>query len=221
MKTYAAYGITDFVVLGGYKVEFIKRYFLDYYMNQNDFTVEIATGEVTILPRGRNPSWKVTVLDTGFDTMTGGRLRRARDVIGEETFCLTYGDGVADIDISALVDFHRARGLLATVTAVSPTGRFGVLSFADEGKRVAAFREKASADVGLINAGFFVCEPQVIDLVAGDDTVWEQEPMLRLVEMGQLAAYRHNGFWQSMDTLRDKELLEAVWAKGKAPWWKP
>jgi glucose-1-phosphate cytidylyltransferase len=221
MKWYAAYGINEFVVLGGYKVEFIKQYFLDYYMNQNDFTVDIETGKVTVIPRGANKPWKVTVLDTGFETMTGGRLKRARDVIGDETFCLTYGDGVADIDLKALIDFHKKQKTWATVTAVSPPGRFGVLHFNDDGARIDAFREKDSADVGLINGGFFVCEPQVFDLIENDATVFEQEPMQALVSKGQLSAYKHHGFWQAMDSVRDKAVLEGLWAKGKAPWWQP
>lgn len=220
MKSYAAHGITEFVVLGGYKVEFIKQFFLSYFMNANDFTVDLQTGSVSIIP-GKTRPWKVTVLDTGFETMTGGRLKRARDIIGDETFCLTYGDGVSDIDISALIAFHRAQKTMATVTAVSPAGRFGVLSFDPGGTKVDAFREKDSADVGLINGGYFVCEPQVFDLIEGDRTVWEQEPMSELVRMGQLSAYKHHGFWQPMDTIRDKTLLEDLWAKGKAPWWQP
>jgi glucose-1-phosphate cytidylyltransferase len=220
MKLYAHHGIDEFVVLGGYKVEMIKRWFLDYYLNQHDFTVDLSNGEVVVHP-GKTMPWRVTVLDTGYNTMTGGRLKRAREVIGDETFCLTYGDGVSDVDITALLKFHRDQGAWATVTAVSPVGRFGVLSFADDGARVNAFREKDSADVGLINGGYFVCEPKVFDLIEDDATVWEQEPMRALVEAGQLAAYRHSGFWQPMDTVRDKALLEELWARGKAPWWLP
>ncbi len=221
MKSYAAHGITEFVVLGGYKVEFIKQYFLNHFLNANDFTVDLRNGEVKVIPRSGAVDWKVTVLDTGYNTMTGGRLRRAREVIGDETFCLTYGDGVSDVNLSELIAFHREQGVWATVTAVSPPGRFGVLSFSPDGARVDAFREKDSVDVGLINGGFFVCEPQVFDLIEGDATVWEQEPMNALVQKGQLAAYRHHGFWQAMDSVRDKALLEDLWAKGKAPWYQP
>jgi glucose-1-phosphate cytidylyltransferase len=216
MSSYASYGLTDFVVLGGYKVDAIRRYFLDYHRLSGDFTIDLHSGEI-VWSRSIVPPWRVTILDTGVDTMTGGRLRRARDVIGDEPFCLTYGDGLSDVNIADLIDFHRQQKCLATVTAVAPPGRFGVLGFSPDGARIASFREKDSKDVGLINGGFFVCEPQVIDLVAGDSTVWEQEPMNRLVEMGQLAAYRHGGFWQAMDTLRDKAVLEAAWSNG-APW---
>jgi glucose-1-phosphate cytidylyltransferase len=218
MKMYAAHGVTDFVVLAGYKVDYVRQYFLNYTRQSGDFTVDLATGEL-IWHRPSAEPWRVTVLDTGVDTMTGGRLKRARDVIGDDTFCLTYGDGVSDIDISQLIAFHREQGRWATVTAVSPPGRFGVLSFSPDGKSVDAFREKDSVDVGLINGGFFVCEPQVFDLVDDDATVWEQQPMNRLVDKGQLAAYHHQGFWQAMDTVRDRAVLEAAWAKG-APWFK-
>lgn len=218
MKCYAQYGLTDFVVLGGYRVDFIRQYFLNYRMHSSDFTIDLSNGEVTWAASSSEP-WRVTVLDTGLDTMTGGRMKRARDAIGDETFCLTYGDGISDVDIGALIDFHREGGALATVTAVEPPGRFGVLNFADDGHKVASFREKDGKDVGLINAGFFVCEPGVMDLIDGDSTVWEQTPMQRLVELGQLRAYKHSGFWQSMDTLRDKAVLEDAWKNG-APWLK-
>ncbi|MBI1340927.1 glucose-1-phosphate cytidylyltransferase [bacterium] len=216
MKMYSLHGITDFVVLGGYKVDAIRSYFLNYHKLSGDFTIDLSNGEI-IWSRPSAEPWRVTVIDTGPDTMTGGRLKRARDVIGDDPFCLTYGDGVSDVDVTRLIEFHRANGVWATVTAVSPPGRFGVLSFDPDGKRVDAFREKASADVGLINGGFFVCERQVFDLIDGDDTVWEQEPMRRLVELGQLAAFRHTGFWQAMDTVRDRSVLEAACASG-APW---
>lgn len=218
MEMYAAHGITDFVVLGGYKVEFIKDYFLNYTRRTGDFTVDLSNGELTWTQNKPLP-WKVTVLDTGIDTMTGGRLKRAKEIIGNETFCLTYGDGVSDVDLTALVAFHKKTGVKATVTAVTPPGRFGVMGLAPDEPIVQSFREKDSVDVGLINGGFFVCEPDVIELVDGDATVWEQEPMNRLVEAGQLAAYRHHGFWQAMDTVRDRQVLEAIYAKG-APWLK-
>ena len=218
MEMYAAHGINEFVVLGGYKVGFIKDYFLNYHWRKSDFTIDLSNGEILWSDKQALP-WKVTVLDTGVDTMTGGRLKRARKVIGDETFCLTYGDGVSDVDISALIAFHKASGVKATVTAVAPPGRFGVMGLSNDTPIVQSFSEKDSADVGLINGGFFVCEPDVIDLVDGDATVWEQEPMNRLVEAGQLAAYRHAGFWQAMDTVRDRQVLEAAYAKG-APWLK-
>ncbi len=216
MEMYAAHGITDFVVLGGYKVEFIKDYFLSYTRRAGDFTVDLATGEL-IWRESKPLRWKVTVLDTGLDTMTGGRLLRAKRIIGNETFCLTYGDGLSDVDLTALIAFHRASGATATVTAVSPPGRFGVLGLDTASDRVLAFREKDAVDVGLINGGFFVCEPGVFDVIDGDATVWEQEPMNRLVAAGALAAYRHSGFWQAMDSVRDKQVLEMAYAKG-APW---
>jgi glucose-1-phosphate cytidylyltransferase len=219
MKHYASYGLTDFVVLGGYKVDFIRQYFLNYTRHSSDFTVDLGTGEM-IWHRPTAENWRVTVLDTGLDTMTGGRLKRARDIIGDEPFCLTYGDGVSDVDVAGLIDFHQKQKSWATVTAVEPPGRFGVLGFAPDGTRVAHFREKDSADVGLINGGFFVLQPEVFDLIEGDATVFEQDPMRKLVELGQLSAYRHLGFWQAMDTVRDKAVLEAAWTSGKAPWAK-
>jgi glucose-1-phosphate cytidylyltransferase len=216
MKIYARHGITDFVVLGGYKIEVIRQYFLSYTQLMSDFTIDLATGDI-LWRRGAAEPWRVTVLDTGPDTMTGGRLKRAREVIGEETFCLTYGDGVSDIDITALIAFHRAKGKTCTVTAVAPPGRFGVLGLSPDGAEVIAFREKEQGDVGLINAGFFVCEAGVFDVIDGDSQPFEQEPMNRLVERGQLAAFHHKGFWQAVDTVRDKQVMEAVCAKG-APW---
>jgi len=216
MKIYARHGITDFVVLGGYKIEVIRQYFLNYTRLMSDFTIDLATSNI-LWRRGAAEPWRVTVLDTGPDTMTGGRLKRAREVIGDETFCLTYGDGVSDIDITALIAFHRAKGKTCTVTAVAPPGRFGVLGLSPDGAEVVAFREKEQGDVGLINAGFFVCEAGVFDVIDGDSQPFEQEPMNRLVERGQLAAFHHKGFWQAVDTVRDKQVMEAVCAKG-APW---
>jgi len=216
MKIYARHGITDFVVLGGYKIEVIRQYFLNYTRLMSDFTIDLATSDI-LWRRGAAEPWRVTVLDTGPDTMTGGRLKRAREVIGDETFCLTYGDGVSDIDITALIAFHRAKGKTCTVTPVAPPGRFGVLGLSPDGAEVVAFREKEQGDVGLIKAGFFVCEAGVFDVIDGDSQPFEQEPMNRLVERGQLAAFHHKGFWQAVDTVRDKQVMEAVCAKG-APW---
>lgn len=218
MKVYAQHGITDFVVLGGYRVDVIRDYLLNYVHRSSDFTINLGTGEI-VNHSGPKEDWRVTVLDTGLETMTGGRLKRARNIIGDEAFCLTYGDGVSDVNITDLIAFHRAQKKMATVTAVAPPGRFGVLGFEPDGATVGSFREKASADVGLINAGFFVCEPQVFDLIDEDATVWEQEPMKRLVDRKQLAAFKHTGFWQSMDTVRDRAVLEAAYANG-APWLK-
>jgi glucose-1-phosphate cytidylyltransferase len=217
MKMYARHGLTDFVILGGYKVDFIRNYFLNYARASADFTIDLASNEI-IWERSHAEPWRVTVLDTGLDTMTGGRVKRAREIIGDEAFCLTYGDGVSDIDIAALIAFHKAKGKACTVTAVAPPGRFGVLGLDATGETVTAFREKDQEDVGLINGGFFVCEPSVFDLIDDDTSVWEQEPMNRLVAQGQLASYRHRGFWQAMDTLRDRMLLEKLWDAGKAPW---
>lgn len=217
MKTYAHYGFDDFVVLGGYKVEYIRNWLVNYRHTAHDFTIDLATGEITYL-NGRSKPWRVTILDTGLTTQTGGRLRRAREVIGEAPFCLTYGDGVCDVNINDVVALHERSGAWCTVTAVSPGGRFGVLSLDEGSNHVAAFREKSRSDVGLINGGYFVCQPEVFDLIDADDTVWEQQPMQRLVEAGKLAAYRHSGFWHPMDTLSDKTDLERLWAENRAPW---
>jgi glucose-1-phosphate cytidylyltransferase len=217
MKTCAHHGLTDFVILGGYKVEFIRSWVMNYRQNVSDFTVDLQTGEVQYHSRNAEP-WRVTVLDTGLNTMTGGRLKRARDIIGDQPFVLTYGDGVSDVDITKLVAFHSARGKMATVTAVAPSGRFGVLRLDESGQGVSAFREKDQRDTGLINGGYFVCEPGVFDLVDGDATVWEQEPMDRLVQRGELSAFRHDGFWHAMDNVHDRMTLEGMWTGGKAPW---
>lgn len=217
MRHYARFGFDEFVVLGGYKVEIIQDYFLNYRIRNSDFTIDTGSGEI-IWQRSRAEKWKVTVLDTGLNTMTGGRIRRARDIIGDDTFLLTYGDGVSDVNINDLIDFHRHKAALMTLTAVVQPGRFGALGLSRNGEDVVAFREKAANDGGLINGGYFVCEPQVFDFIPGDDTVLEQDPMDKLVSLGKLASYRHRGYWQNMDTLRDKAVLEDVWASGKAPW---
>ncbi len=217
MKIYAAHGLTDFVVCCGYKGHLIKRYFLDFFHRSNDLTLDLATNTVEVRRAATEP-WRVTLADTGLETMTGGRLKRVRDYIGDETFCLTYGDGVSDIDITGLIAFHRSQGALATVTAVRQPGRFGALDLAPGSMRVNGFREKSALDGNLINGGFFVCEPGVIDHVAGDETVWEEEPLRTLVAKGELAVYHHGGFWQNMDTLRDRNVLEDLWDSGKAPW---
>ncbi|MET0547031.1 MAG: glucose-1-phosphate cytidylyltransferase, partial [Caulobacterales bacterium] len=196
MKMYSHYGHNDFVILGGYRVDYIRRYFLEYAKLESDYTINLRSGELKLL-REPKEDWNVTVLDTGLETMTGGRLQRARKFIGDERFLLTYGDGVSDVDINDLIRFHVASGAAATVTAVAPPGRFGVLGLTAGSDLVQSFREKDQADVGLINAGFFVCEPRVFDVIDGDSTVFEQEPMDRLVQMNELAAYRHMGFWQS------------------------
>lgn len=215
MKSYSAHGINEFIVCCGYKGYMIKEYFANYFLHMCDVTFDIPNNQMTT-HQSRAEDWKVTLIDTGDDTMTGGRLRRVREFIGEETFCFTYGDGVGDIDISATVAFHRRHGKLATLTAATPPGRFGALNL--DGHDVRSFQEKPKADGGVINAGFFVLEPQVIDRISGDATVWEREPLETLASDGQLAAWRHEGFWQPMDTLRDRNQLEALWASGKAPW---
>ncbi|AZO70860.1 MULTISPECIES: glucose-1-phosphate cytidylyltransferase [unclassified Mesorhizobium] len=215
MKCYSAHGINEFVVCCGYKGYMIKEYFANYFLHMCDVTFDIANNQMTT-HQSRAEDWKVTLIDTGDETMTGGRLRRVRQFIGEETFCFTYGDGVGDVDITATVEFHRRHGKLATLTAATPPGRFGALNL--DGHDVRSFQEKPKADGGVINAGFFVLEPQVIDRISGDATVWEREPLETLASDGQLAAWRHEGFWQPMDTLRDRNQLEALWASGKAPW---
>ena len=221
MKIFSSHGINDFVVLGGYKVDFIRNWLLNYRNNSSDFRIDLQSGQVEFLSNGMEP-WRITVLDTGLETMTGGRLKRGRDAIGDEPFVLTYGDGVSDINLTDLIQFHRKSGKMATVTAVAPPGRFGILGIGEDGGSVESFREKDRRDTGLINGGFFVCESGVFDLIDGDTTVWEQEPMDRLVQKRELAAYCHDGFWAAMDNVHDRTVLERMWAAGTAPWkvWK-
>ena len=217
MKIYSAHGINDFVVCAGYKSYVIKEFFAQYFVRMCDVTFDLAANSISALGCRADP-WRVTVIDTGDKSMTGGRLRRVRDLLGDEPFCMTYGDGVSDVDIGALVEFHRASGKLATLTATQPEGRFGILSLEHDQSTVHAFKEKPTGDGGWVNGGFFVLEPKVIDYIDGDLTVWENEPLQRLAREGQLAAFRHSGFWQPMDTLRDKVLLEELWKSGRAPW---
>ena len=216
MKMYAHYGLKDFVVLGGYKIEYIREYFLRYRQTHCDFSIDLKTGNVEWL-QSVDEDWRVTVLDTGADSMTGGRIRRARHVLGKERFCLTYGDGVCDVNIAELIRAHAASDAWCTLTAVTQPGRYGALRVSDCNKHVVGFREKGTADGGLINGGFFVCEPQIFDLIDNDQTVFEAEPMEHMVKANKLGSYKHTGYWQSMDSLRDKQLLEAQWAAG-APW---
>jgi glucose-1-phosphate cytidylyltransferase len=220
MKIYAHYGFRDFVILGGYKVEVIREYFLNYRANECDFTIDLRSGTIEWADPVAE-DWRVTVLDTGHSSMTGGRLLRARHLLDDGTFCLSYGDGVSTVDIPAVIETHRKAGAWCTLTAVVQPGRYGALHIADDGVRVKGFREKGVHDGGLINGGFFVCEPEIFDLIDGDDTVLEQEPMDRLIERGKLASYAHDGYWQSMDSLRDKMVLEEQWATDP-PWriWK-
>jgi glucose-1-phosphate cytidylyltransferase len=215
MSIYAAHGFKDFLIACGYKSECIKDYFLNYRARRSDISVDLQNGHVDI-QNGRGPDWHVTLVETGLNTQTGGRIKRCKPWVGNETFMATYGDGVGDFDISALVRFHRAHGKLATLTAVRPPARFGGLIF--DGDRISCFSEKSQIGEGWINGGFMVFEPGIFDYIAGDEIPFEREPVERLSAEGQLMAYRHEGFWQPMDTLREKELLESLWQSGKAPW---
>lgn len=216
MKTYSSYGINDFVICLGYKGYLIKEFFVDYFMHRSDLKVDLAQNKVEVLNSDVEP-WKVSLIDTGVETMTGGRIKRIRQYIGEETFLLTYGDGVADINIKSLIDFHRQEGKLCTLTTVQPSGKFGALTFGD-GNIVRSFIEKPKGDGAWINGGYFVCEPQVFDYIADDFTMWEREPMETLAREGQMCAFRHEGFWKPMDTLKEKNDLNEMWKSGQAPW---
>jgi len=216
MKGYGHYGLTDFIVCLGYRGYMVKEYFANYVLHNADITVDLERNALTYHQRKAEP-WRVTLVDTGEATETGGRIKRVREYLDAgEPFCMTYGDGVADIRIDQLLAHHRAKGLEATMTAVRPAGRFGALTLA--GDRVAAFAEKPRGDGGFINGGFFVLSPKVLDRIGGDTTVWEREPLEGLAREGQLTAFQHDGFWQPMDTLRDKNQLEQLWAGGAAPW---
>jgi len=215
MGVYAQHGFNKFLVAGGYRVDFIKNYFANLPLQLNDYKIDLKTGSVTIL--GDNvPDWEVSVIDTGLNTMTGGRIKRLSNYIGQETYMATYGDGVSDVNIEALVAFHKSHGKLATVTAVHPPARFGNLVI--DGSQVTAFEEKNPSKEGWINGGFFVLEPGVFDYIDGDHQSFEREPLTRLAEDGQLMVYEHNGFWQPMDTIREKNKLEEMWSCGRAPW---
>lgn len=217
LKIYSHYGINDFVICCGYKGYLIKEYFANYFLHMSDVTFDMAKNSMEVHQRNAEP-WRVTLVDTGEETMTGGRLKRVAPYIqNEESFCFTYGDGVSDVDIGALLAFHRNNKVKATLTAVPPPGRFGALGIEDN-HRVTSFKEKPKGDGGLINGGFFVLSPEVLPLLKDDQTVWEREPLETLAAQGQLAAYEHDGFWQPMDTLRDRTLLEDLWKSGKAPW---
>jgi glucose-1-phosphate cytidylyltransferase len=214
LKIYSSHGITDFVICLGYRGYVIKEYFANYFLHNSDVTFDLAKNEVTIHERYAEP-WRITLVDTGDDAMTGGRLKRVASYLDDETFCFTYGDGVGDIDISASIEFHRAQNKKATVTAAQPPGRFGLLDI--EGDRVLSFHEKPDSG-GWVNGGFFVLEPSVLEYIAGEETIWEREPLEQLAREGQLTAFKHDGFWQPMDTVRDCTLLEELWNSGKAPW---
>ncbi len=216
MKLYSAHGVNDFVVCCGYKGYLIKEYFANYFLHMSDVTFDMANNRMEVHEQHAEP-WKITLVDTGDDTLTGGRLKRVSDYIkDEETFCFTYGDGLSNVDIQASIQFHCKHGKLATVTAVQPPGRYGALT--RSGDQVTGFTEKPRGDGGLINGGFFVLSPKVLDVIDGDQSSWEGEPLNRLAAMGEMMAFEHQGFWQPMDTLRDKVLLEELWATGKAPW---
>jgi glucose-1-phosphate cytidylyltransferase len=216
MKIYSAHGVNDFVICCGYRGYVIKEYFANYFLHMSDVTFDMANNQMEVHRKHAEP-WRVTVVDTGDNTMTGGRLRRVADYLAnEEAFCFTYGDGVADVNIAEAIRFHKDHGKLATVTAVQPPGRYGALQM--DGPRVAGFTEKPRGDGGLINGGFFVLSPRCIERIDGDPTSWEGEPLTSLADDGQLMAYEHQGFWQPMDTLRDKNLLEDLWQSGRAPW---
>ena len=216
MKIYSRFGYNDFVICLGYLGYVIKEYFSNYALHNSDVTYDFRTGEVTMANAGTE-GWRVSLIETGADTMTGGRLQRIRHLLGAESFMMTYGDGVADVDLAALHKLHKSHGRLATVTAVQPPGRFGVLEL-DRDDRVTAFREKPQDEVGWINGGFFVLEPAALDLIENDATIWEREPLEQLVARDQLRAHRHRGFWQPVDTLRDKRYLEELWVGQTAPW---
>jgi len=216
LKLYSHYGINDFIICCGYKGYVIKEYFANYFLHMSDVTFHMKLNTMEVHHQKAEP-WQVTLVDTGEASMTGGRLKRVQPYLGDETFCFTYGDGVADVDIPALIAFHHQQNRLATLTAVQPPGRYGALQLESAGT-VHGFQEKPEGDGGWINGGFFVLEPKVIDLIEGDATTWEQEPLKALAKDGQLSAYHHNGFWQPMDTLRDRVHLEELWASGKAPW---
>ena len=214
MKLYGHYGVREFVICCGYKGYMIKEYFSNYFLHMSDVTLDLAANSMEVHNRKAEP-WKVTLVDTGETTMTGGRIKRIKDHI-DGTFCLTYGDGVSDLNIEDLVHFHQSEGRMATVTAVQPAGRYGSLGI--EGNRVVRFEEKAAGDGHWVSGGFFVCEPDVFDLIEGDQSAFEQDPLMRLAEGGGLSVWKHAGFWAAMDTLRDKNMLEAYWSDGKAPW---
>jgi glucose-1-phosphate cytidylyltransferase len=218
MKGYSHYGYNEFVICCGYKQHMIKEYFADYYLYNGDVTFDFGHENNMIIHNNVSEPWKVTLVDTGLNTMTGGRLKRIKDYVGNETFLMTYGDGVSDIDINKLVRFHEAKGQIATLTAIHVGQRFGVIDIERETGNIRAFREKSTADGSRISAGFMVLEPKVFDYIDGDVTVFEKEPLRRLAEDHQLNAYKHDGFWQCMDTQREKEMLEKMWAAGNAPW---
>jgi glucose-1-phosphate cytidylyltransferase len=217
MKIYLAHGVDEVIVCCGYKGYVIKEYFANYFLHSSDVTLDLTCNKIEFHERRAEP-WRITLIDTGDATLTGGRLKRVRDHLGDEDFCFTYGDGVGDVNITELLAFHRSQNVLCTLTAVKPPGRFGALALAREEYKISSFREKADGESAWINGGFFVVSPKAIELIDGDQTTWEREPLEQLAHSGNLAAYRHTGFWQPMDTLHDKNYLEKLWQSGKAPW---
>lgn len=216
MKIYSHYGINDFIICCGYKGYVIKEYFANYFLHMSDVTFDLSRNNMEVHQRYAEP-WKITLVDTGDETLTGGRLKRVGQYLqDEDTFCFTYGDGLSDVNISSLIDFHHQQDTLATLTATYPPGRFGALDFRDN--KILNFEEKPKGDGSMINGGFFVLSKKVLDLIAGDDVIWERGPLEGLAAQGQLSAFKHSGFWQPMDTLRDKNYLEELWASGDAPW---
>ena len=218
MKSYSHYGFHEFIILLGYKGYLIKEYFANYFLHMSDVTFDLSTNQMTTHSSNTEP-WKVTLVDTGAATMTGGRIKRAKKYIGNEPFLLTYGDGVSDVNIPESIAFHQSHGKLVTLTAVQPEGRFGALNI-EADKQVSSFLEKPKGDSSWINGGFFVCEPQAIDYIEGDGIMWERQPLEKLAQEGQLYTYQHTGYWQCMDTLQDKNRLNTLWEKGTAPWKK-
>jgi len=217
MKIYSVHGINDFVIAAGYKSYLIKEYFANYFLHMSDVTIDLVENRMTTHSSAVEP-WRVTIVETGDNTMSGGRIKRLRDYVGGETFCMTYGDCLARIDVTRLVEFHRQQGVHATLTAIQPPGRFGALGLHENEVKIQSFHEKPSGDGGWVNGGFFVLGSEALDYIEGDSTVWEREPLERLAQDGKLAAYRHEGYWQNMDSLRDKIVLEEQWASGEAPW---
>jgi len=217
MKIYSHFGLEDFVICLGYKGSVIKEYFANYFLYKSDLTFDLKNNEMTVHRNGVE-SWKVTLVDTGDGTMTGGRIKRIKDYVGDETFCMTYGDGVSNIDIEKLIQFHKEQDAYATLTAVQPPGRFGTFSLGNQDTKITSFQEKPQGDGAWINGGFFVLEPEIFDYIDGDETVWEKKPLERLANEGKLAAFKHKGFWQPMDTLRDKNVIEGLWNSPSVPW---
>lgn len=217
MKIYSSHGINDFVICCGYKGFVIKEYFMNYLLHRSDVTIDVKNNSMDIHQNTAEP-WKVTLVDTGDSSGTGGRLRRVKEYLDDETFCFTYGDGVSDVNVTEMLAFHKAQNTLATLTAVQPPGRYGAFRLSQEDERILNFREKPKGDGAWINGGFFALEPKAIDYIEDDSVFWEEDPLSKIAEDGQLSAYKHRGYWQSMDTLRDKNVLEGLWAKNEAPW---